>query len=172
MQQISGRVFVVGFMLLVGCGRSGWGIYTAPDGAFTVLMPGTPKVKEEADGWHLVSSHQGSGRDLFSFLVRYRDFPAPVPQAQFKQLTDSVRDSQDPDDEFRLLNEKAITLDGHPGMEWQFADLRFDHVRTVRACAVGNRLYSVTASAPKHRASDPQVQQFLDSFRISPRPGG
>jgi hypothetical protein len=162
-------LFVLVLGVLPGCGGSGWHAYSAPDGKFTVQLPGTPDVKEVEDGWQDVSSEAPEERILFH--VRYKDFPDAISPAEFRRMANFSRDGLVAREGNKLVSERPIKLNGYPGRETKVAVGAFDDVSLSRIYAVGNRYYDLTVIAPKKYAASATVRKFFDSFEVRKEAG-
>jgi hypothetical protein len=67
--------------------------------------------------------------------------------------------------EGKLVGDKKITLDDHPGLEFLIRMKNGDYYRS-RIFTVGTRLYQVTLVATKEDATSKQSDAFFESFRL------
>jgi hypothetical protein len=166
MRRRNGFMFVaLQLTLLAGCSSSPWKEYKSPDGKFSVLLPGTPELRPEQDGWQMLSATLKADRDLL-FSIRYKDFPAPLSPAEFDQMAGYSRDGLANKNGNKLLDEKPVQTGKYTGKENRIAIGQFDDVSISRSFAVANRYYSLTVTVPKKSADSPEVAKFLDSFQI------
>lgn len=98
----------------------------------------------------------------------YSDYPQNLttgdPQAILIELQNSAVKGFDG----KLLSERSISLNGHPGRELEIkvSDNSDTAIARLRICLVGNRLYYIYTLAPEDRASSPSVEKFLNSFKL------
>jgi hypothetical protein len=169
MQANAGLVAFLGVALAAGCSNSSstsWKEYQAPDGKFTVQLPGVPSLKAVPDGWQEISAALKAERH-FLFSILYKDFPTELSQEELERMAANSRNGMVARQGNTLLEEKTIALGRHPGREMRFAIAQFDDVSINRSYAVGNRYYSITAIVSKWQADAPDVARFLDSFQVS-----
>jgi hypothetical protein len=157
--------------LLAGCGGS-WTEFSSTDGAFSVLMPGTPteQTQTQDTDWgpievHMFTVEQGD----VAYLVGYNVFPAAVIQAVSPaQLLDSARDGQVETVKGTLLSEEVITLDANPGRDLEIQVEGEDGTSSLRSrlFLVGDRLYQLVVAGPKGQSTSSNTIKFLDSFEL------
>jgi TonB family protein len=152
-----------------------WKEFSSLEGRFTVLMPGSPAKESRS-----VQTHAGRiGLEVFelktgvaSYLITYSDFPRMPedPQTALKHARDGAVENA----KGKLLHEKKISLDGHPGLE-----LIIETPSTIIKSAfyaVKQRLYQVVILLPPDRGlpkeiikfQDSVATKFLGSFKLMP----
>jgi hypothetical protein len=171
------RLPVVGLalVLLGGCG-SGWKEFSSEQGKFRILFPGTPAEKTQAfplpsGGTTEVRSFSYEQKQPpLLFQVDYYDLPSSEepPGGAGEAWWDRRREAILSNLQGGLLEEKVLTLQGHPGREFRFEVPRLDHLILVaRVYVVHTRVYRVMVTGPREQVSAGDVLRFLDSFRLS-----
>ena len=150
-------------------------VFRSESGGFSVMIPGkpdestrkldTPRGKIDL---HLFTA-QKSNR---AYIVSYSDYPDEmVKQNSPEKILDGSRDGQ-VRSMGKLILEKNISLDGNPGrelvVEGKTSD-GHDASSKTRIFLVGNRLYQVIFAAPKGEASSSEMDDFLESFKLTPK---
>ena len=166
---------LMGLMLLCGCGRkavsgpsaAGWSGFDPEQGKFAVAMPGTPKEEPliGSDGKMWTSEADG-----LTYSVSYEVLQIPNGTAE----TDKAQQLMDNEVEVFVKTTQGATLTGEkrtlmvgsiPGREVD-VEIGGTTLRRIRMCIAGNRLYQVQVSGPKEKVGTPDVDSFLDSFRV------
>jgi TonB family protein len=156
-----------------------WKKFESDHGGFSVMLPGTPQEETQTlqIGEHTVPVRVLKFNALANYNVMYLDIP--VEHAGNVEATRKLLDSfaRKAFEVFRAtsLQQKEITLDGHPGL---FAMLRLPEgfILRQRVYAVRGRLYQLMITTPPEpRATDDQrrfyeatANKFLDSFTLAP----
>lgn len=173
------RVLVVGglmgLMLICGCWKkaasgpsaAGWSGFDPEQGKFSVAMPGTPTEKPLKGG--AAGKMWTSSADGLDYTVSYEVIQIPAGAAD----TDQVERWMD-DDVDVLVTTQGGTLTGQTkplmvgGLTGREVDIDVDGktLRRIRMCIAGDRLYSVEVSGPADKVGKPDVNAFLDSFRV------
>jgi hypothetical protein len=152
-----------------------WKEFISEEGHFSVLLPGVPKqLAREIDS--PFGKSQGHYFNLFTFAdfgFSYTQFPinVEIPGAAEK-LFDRVRGSVLAALGGRLLEEKEISLDGHPG-RFIKAELAGGDIYRHKVFIVGSRSYQVVfvsrdkgvppAALNYHESA---AKKFLDSLKL------
>jgi hypothetical protein len=109
-------------------------------------------------------------QDDIDYFVSYFDYaPGLARPDNAETMLDGARDGAVSNSHGRLVAESNITLAGHPGREVVIAAAGEDRPpETIRIhlFMVKNRLYSVTVGAPRSRAGDKAIDDFLQSFKL------
>jgi hypothetical protein len=151
-----------------------WRTFTAPDGHFTVLMPGIPKRKTQVQKTYMrkikleIFLIQPPQQEA-AYLVTYNEFPDSyvqmtnpqkiLDQAQYVELTATKS---------RLLNQRNIRSSNfHPGKEIEYVNA-IGKVTKTRMFIAHNRLYKVMAIVSKkhHATLDKTITGYLNSFNL------
>ncbi len=115
---------------------------------------------------HLFSAQQ----DDIAYFVAYCDYaPELARPDNAEKMLDGARDGAVGNTHGKLTSETNITLAGHPGREVVIEARGEDQPPVTikgRLCMVQNRLYQVTVVAPRARAGDKAINDFLQSFKL------
>ncbi len=155
-----------------------WRTFTAPDGSFTVLMPGKPKGQTQ-----IQKTYMGKIKlEIFvaeppkqeaAYIVTYNEFPdnyvqmtSPqkiMDQAQYMELTTTKS---------RLLNQRNIRSSNfHPGKEIEYVNA-IGKITKTRMFVAHGRLYKVMSIVSKKH--DPILNKtiigYLNSFKLVVKP--
>jgi TonB family protein len=149
--------------------------FTSAEGRFSVLLPGIPTEKVEAQdspaGMLEVHDFTLQG-DAFHGLL-YVDYPDELEGSDaLKQFLERAGRAGTREAGGTILEEKEILYDGHPGRSVRFS-VADGHVMRVRFVVVGRRLYQLgfalsdrepTPAAVK--LHDEMAAKYFDSFKI------
>jgi hypothetical protein len=140
--------------------------FTSKEGAFSVILPGTPKEKSEAvtsnDGpttLHTFIVERNEGQNFF--LVGYSDYQTKLDAAGSLA---GVINGQVESLKGKITSDKTVTLNGHPGRSVTIEAEGILFFSTVYVA--GNRLYQIMYGMPKSDVTPPDAKEFFDSFRI------
>lgn len=159
-----------------------WKKFESAAGGFSILFPGTPQEETEK---LKVGEYEDVMRSLHLnemalYIVIYQDKPMPgadTPEAAQDLLDQSVKQA------FELfegeqIEQKEITLDGHPG---RFVTQRLPDASIMRLkfYSINRRHYQLMVTTPPEQgATDDQrrfyeatANKFLDSFTLAPARG-
>ena len=156
---------VAGFVVDVQA-QNGWTKFSPEGGNFSILMPGNPKAEVE----NKIGPFGPYTSNLFSetkggtfYLIGWTDYPANVTLNVQGEIN-ATRDNFIKSVAGRLIAEKEISLDGHPGLEFT-AEMNSKFFVTSRIYVVGNRPYQILAVTPKY-SGQTDANRFLWSFRL------
>jgi hypothetical protein len=147
------------------------------EGRFSITPPGgfiqNLKVAQTPDG--PIQMNVFSCFANAEYSLTYADYLVVIEGNERMSLfLDSVRDSGVKGINGRLLEEKQITLDGHPGRAYRVEYGRNkDHLLLGRNVVVGQRLYIVAATYNRKTIplADGGYEQwalkYLDSFKLT-----
>ncbi len=151
---------------------AGWTRLDSEEGRFTVLMPGPvaskDKVVTKSDpevGAYTVHSFSKTAEKGI-FVVGWLDYAPEVNVDARGELT-SNRDTFVKRMKARLVSERPITLEGHPGLEYTAETDQA--VFKVHTYVAGRRPYQLIAVTYKGFDDSQNVSAFLSSFRLKPR---
>ena len=150
-------------------------MYRSESGGFSVMIPGKPDESTQAldtprgkIDLHLFTVQKGNR----AYIVSYSDYPEEmVKQNSPQKSLDGSRDGE-VRNMGKLILEKNLSLDGHPGRELVIEGKTSDgHEATskTRIFLVGNRLYQVIFAAPRGEVSSSEMDDFLESFKLTPK---
>lgn len=142
-------------------------------GRFSVMTPAplqeTAQPVETQGGkidLHLFTGQQ----DDIAYVVGYCDYsPELAKPDNAEKMLDGARDGAVGNTHGKLTSETTITLAGHPGREIVIEAAGEDRPpMTIKGhlFMVKNRLYQVTVVAPRSRAGDKAIDDFLQSFKL------
>jgi hypothetical protein len=150
--------------------KTDWKEFTSKEGHFKVLMPGKPEhnnldsVSDFGKGILHMNSAQANGT---MYAGNYSDFPEGIKKVPIKQVFDSSRDGAVGNLDGKLVSEKDIELNKHPGREILIAVAGGVRLFRVRVYLVDRRLYQVVVFGPKEAANSKEADKFLDSFKLT-----
>lgn len=151
---------------------AGWSRLDSAEGGFTVLMPGpvAPKDKVTTKSDAQVGTYTAhtftKAAEKGIFVVVWLDY-APGVNVDVRGELTSSRDAFVRRLKGRLLSERPITLEGHPGLEYTAENDQA--VVKVHTYVVGRRPYSIVALTYKGFDDSQNVNAFLSSFRLKPQ---
>jgi hypothetical protein len=150
-----------------------WDEYTSEQGRFRIRFPGKPKEEFSPVGVNFVSYSS-----LLEYRVSYVDESEltddPDSAKHYLQETKSVSLEITKISGERIIKEKAVTVDGHPGY--------FLHVESAKGwvrsqeIVVGKRVYTIIVEGRKGRANELEGKDdfeklamgFINSFKLIP----
>ena len=148
-----------------------WQTYVAPDGTFSIELPGKPTVETtqapvEGGGnitFHLVNAGSGGSRAYSCAYVELEDASQKSPD----QVLESARDGSLRKVQGTLVTQNQLMVQGFPGLQYQ-AHGRANSLMDSRMVLVGKRLYMIMAVAADGEKAEPEtVQRMFNSFRIN-----
>ncbi|MFB2772635.1 hypothetical protein ACE1AT_25660 [Pelatocladus sp. BLCC-F211] len=154
--------------------KSEWKLFTAPDGSFSVLMPGMPKAITQTQKTYMgeinlqVFVGQLANQEV-AYVVAYNDFPHSYGQMTNPQLilnnaqTLAVKATQS-----NLIGQRSInSSNGHPGKEIEYINSG-GKITKNRMYVADGRLYQVMAIATKkqQKTLSQTIDGYLNSFQL------
>src|SRR5713226_9735467 len=152
-------------------GQTGWIKYNSPEGRYSVLFPGEPKLTTQ-------DTTAATGEKMLQYLAMSSDSGAVYMVGYFDSAAnmtfsfDKARDGFVAAVKGTLLAEKAISLDGNPGRELKvlakISDA--DELMMVGFVQVGVRIYVIQLIVPKSSEAAISAEKnvnYFDSFRIT-----
>jgi hypothetical protein len=138
--------------------------FESQEGRFRVLMPKEPQYEAR-----VIDPEDGTTVHLYRatyaatvYLVAHTDFPAGgrtpaevLADGRANALAAASR---------KLLSERQITLQGHPGLELVIQE--GNTLMYLRSFYVGSRSYQVSVTGQDHSTVKNRAPEFLDSFAI------
>ena len=158
-------------LLLIGCSRSDWKEYVAPDGSFSVLLPKVPEertmvVRNMAYGPMPVKEIMVE-KDKLGFRLSWVDCPiSSLSNAPATESLDYARDSVIKVVQGELLGEKYISLNGYAGRYIRIATVGGAATVVANIYLVNDRIYMLQVICSKEDAFRPEIQKYLDSFKL------
>jgi hypothetical protein len=151
-----------------------WKLFTAPDGRFTVLMPGMPKQDTQTQKTYMgeinleIFLAQPPKQEV-AYLVVYSDFPHSYGQMSNPQeILNNVRDMALKTTQSNLISQRNIrSSNGHPGKEIAYVNSGGKITRNRIYVAEG-RLYQVMAITTKKQQKTlaKTITGYLNSFHV------
>lgn len=156
---------------------SAWPIFNSLDGRFSVRLPATPMKKHEYQPFPGFEINQFIFTTPYQdgvLLVTYGDLPLDMPPFDPAELLAGYRDGLVRVSGGTLKHNESIELDGHPGLDYTLVMPKsaknpqgiVDHARVY---LVGKRVYGLDFISRSSMADAPEVNQFFDSFQITPQ---
>ncbi|MCP6760704.1 MAG: hypothetical protein NHB32_18600 [Fischerella sp. CENA71] len=154
--------------------KSEWKLFTAPDGSFTVLMPGMPKAITQTQQTYMgainlqVFVGQLANQEV-AYVVAYNGFPYSYGQMTNPQLilnnaqTLAVKATQS-----NLIGQRSInSSNGHPGKEIEYINSA-GKITKNRMYVADGRLYQVMAIATtkQQKTLSKTIDGYLNSFQL------
>jgi hypothetical protein len=167
------RAACVFLLVLIGCQQATWEKFSSSEGAFSVLMPGTPteQIRTAKTSSGSIDAHMFlvEHSDV-AYMVAYSDYPNPIVQEITpKLILDGARDGAVANTQGKLARESIISLDGHQGRELQIEPAGGKVTITGRIFLVDRRLYQMMVLTPQGKDLTENVNKFLDSFTLQPQ---
>jgi hypothetical protein len=151
-----------------------WKLFTAPDGRFSVLMPGVLKQESQTQKTYMgeinlnVLLAQPPKQEV-AYLVVYNEFPHSYGQLTDPQeILNNVRDMALKTTKSNLLNQRNIrSSNGHPGKEIAYINSGGKITRS-RIYVADGRLYQVMAitSKKQQKTLAKTITGYLNSFQL------
>lgn len=155
---------------------SAWREFSSEKGRFSVLLPGTPferTIPLDTKIGKLDTVNFILGSSSASYAVSYIDYPVFIEDPSIvKRALDAGRDGAVQRVQGTLIEEKEISLSGHPG---RYIKVRVGEggITRSRLYVVGKRVYTLIfivdedgASATAVRSHEDISARFLDSFKL------
>jgi hypothetical protein len=149
---------------LVGPGGD-WIEFTSKEGRFSATFPGKPKVTKEAgEGIATTTCEVSRDRGTIGYLIVFKDFTPANPNADPKTVLDAIAKKQAKN----TRKKRDIKLNGFDGIELvlDLDDRGLKMSMTNRIFFVKGRLYQVLVVQTANAKEKPQVEKFLDSFKL------
>ena len=151
----------------------GWKTYYSPDGNYQARLPGTPVVTTrdvDTPAGKVPLTQAVANAEPLGYIITYVDYDEPSSK-EVKNLLDQTRDLTIAASRgTKLLAERKVTTGRHPGRAFDVEvpigeDPRAGVLR-CRTYLVKRRLYQMIVVVPKADASAPDVEAFLNSFKL------
>jgi hypothetical protein len=161
-------VLIAALLLLVGCWSLSWQEFVAPDGRFSVLMPGIPEmqVNEVQSGLGpLTQTVFMVDRGPQAYMIGYTEFDAAtLAQQSAATLLEDATGRGVAGVGGEVLEFQEIEQDGYPGRELRLEVADGDGQIHARFFLVDDRLYQISAIVATRIVDEEINQRFLDSF--------
>lgn len=155
-----------------------WQVFTAPDGRFTVLMPGVPQKNSQVQKTHMGEINLQSfiaqpPKQEVAYVVSYNEFPYSYGQlANPQKVLNDARDLALKTTRSNLIKQRNFqSANGHTAKEIVYVNSGGKITRTRMLFAHG-RLYQVTAMTSKkqHKTLTKTITGYLNSFQVVLKP--
>ncbi|MBN3938556.1 hypothetical protein [Nostoc sp. NMS9] len=151
-----------------------WKLFTAPDGRFSILMPGSPSRNTEFQKTYMgeitleIFVAQPPKQQV-AYIVAYNDFPYSYGQMADPQVVlNNARDMALKTTKSNLISQRNIrSSNNHPGKEIQYINSG-GKITISRMYVAEGRLYQVMAIATKkqQKALAKTITGYLNSFNV------
>ncbi len=151
-----------------------WKLYTAPDGRFTILMPGSPERNTQSQKTYMGEINLETfiaqpPKQQVAYIVAYNDFPYSYGQmANPELILNNARDMALKTTKSNLISQRNIrSSNGHPGKEIVYINSGGKITRNRMYVAEG-RLYQVMAITTKKQQKTlaKTITGYLNSFQV------
>jgi len=154
-----------------------WETYTSEDAGFSILVPGEVEESSElmaTDAGMVEMFYFSVDKSYGAFMVSYNYLPfaedIELSASDIEHFFDESRNgSLQYLPEGKLVYEKKISLDGHPGREFQLKGKNgeLDAQYTSRIYLVdGVRYYQVAVASTPTGVTEENLSKFLESFEV------
>ncbi|AFY32457.1 hypothetical protein Cal7507_2013 [Calothrix sp. PCC 7507] len=151
-----------------------WKLFTAPDGRFSILMPGVPIRNTQAQKTYMgvinleLFVAQPPKQEV-AYIVAYNEFPYSYGQmANPQEILNNAQDLALKTTKSNLISQRNIrSSNGHPGKEIEYVNSGGKITKTRMYFAQG-RLYQVMAISSKkqHKTLAKTITGYLNSFQV------
>ncbi|AVH69100.1 hypothetical protein [Nostoc sp. 'Lobaria pulmonaria (5183) cyanobiont'] len=151
-----------------------WKLYTAPDGRFSILMPGSPNRNTEYQKTYMgeitleIFVAQPPKQQV-AYIVAYNDFPYSYGQmADPQAVLNNARDMALKTTKSNLISQRNIrSSNNHPGKEIEYINSGGKITKSRMYVAEG-RLYQVMAITTKKQQKTlaKTITGYLNSFHV------
>jgi len=144
-----------------------WKEYVHSDNLMAFSMPadptyGTQSVKTKI-GKITIESYILENKSG-ALMVMVNSYPDRILKSSPQKLLAAGRDGAVGNIHGTVVSEKPISIEGNPGTEFVFKSAQWHGL--YRIYLVGTRLYQLGALSPAGGADFPDVDKFMDSFRL------
>jgi hypothetical protein len=171
MKTLVATILLCILLALAGCERSPWQEFNSKEGAFAVIMPGAPAEKSQIFSTrigpveaHFFTVEHGNA----VYMIVYGDYPEVPSAAEDRdRLLDAARDGAVGNIRGTLLEERAVSLSGHPGREARIHSSDGGLELLMRIYLVDSRQYQVVTVFPKDSVPSKDRDRFFESFKLT-----
>ncbi|WP_448268214.1 hypothetical protein [Nostoc sp. DSM 114159] len=151
-----------------------WKLFTAPDGRFTILMPGSPSRNTESQKTYMGEINleifvAQPPKQQVAYIVAYNDFPYSYGQMADPQVVlNNARDMALKTTKSNLISQRNIrSYNNHPGKEIQYINSG-GKITISRMYVAEGRLYQVMAITTKKQQKTlaKTITGYLNSFNV------
>ncbi|AKG22322.1 hypothetical protein [Calothrix sp. 336/3] len=154
--------------------KSQWKLFTAPDGSFTVLMPGIPRrvTQNQKTFMGEINLEMFLGqppKQEVAYIVAHNDFPDSYGKmANSQEILNNARDMALKTTQSTLISQRDIrSSNGHPGKEIEYVNPGGKITRNRMFLAEG-RLYQVMVITTRRQQKflNKSITGYLNSFNV------
>ncbi|MEH1910943.1 MAG: hypothetical protein V7L05_00095 [Nostoc sp.] len=151
-----------------------WKLFTAPDGRFTILMPGSPNRNTQSQKTYMGEINlkifvAQPPKQQVAYVVAYNDFPYSYGQmADPQAVLNNARDMALKTTKSHLISQRNIrSSNNHPGKEIEYINSGGKITKSRMYVAEG-RLYQVMAITTKKQQKTlaKTITGYLNSFHV------
>ncbi|MFN6513804.1 MAG: hypothetical protein RMY29_004780 [Nostoc sp. CreGUA01] len=151
-----------------------WKLFTAPDGRFSILMPGSPNRETQFQKTYMGEINleifvAQPPKQQVAYIVTYNDFPYSYGEMSDPQaVLNDARDMALKTTQSNLISQRNIrSSNNHPGKEIEYINSGGKITKTRMYVAQG-RLYQVMAITTKKQQKTlaKTITGYLNSFQI------
>ncbi|MEH2390295.1 MAG: hypothetical protein V7K21_01020 [Nostoc sp.] len=151
-----------------------WKLFTAPDGRFSILMPGSPNRNTQSQKTYMGEINleifvAQPPKQQVAYIVTYNDFPYSYGQmADPQALLNNARDMALKTTKSNLISQRNIrSSNNHPGKEIEYINSGGKITKSRMYVAEG-RLYQVMAITTKKQQKTlaKTITGYLNSFHV------
>jgi hypothetical protein len=152
-----------------------WKVFNAPDGRFSILMPGAPKTLSQTQKTFMgeinlqVFVAQPPNQEV-AYIVAFNDFPDRYGDlANPKELLNNAKDMALKTTQSNLIKQKEIiSYNGHPGKEIEYVN-QGGKITINRMYLAQGRLYQVMVITSKKQKQtlEKTMNGYLNSFQLA-----
>jgi hypothetical protein len=154
-----------------------WPLFDSLDGRFSVRLPTTPMKKHEYlpfPGFEITQFVFTTPYQDSVLLVEYGDLPINAPPFDPAEFLAQYRDTLARASGGTVKHTEFIQLGDYPGLAYTVVLPKSQKnpqgiVDLARIYLVDGRIYALEYVARPNMADAPEVQQFFDSFQITPK---
>jgi hypothetical protein len=147
-----------------------WRTYNAPDGSFSIELPGEPTVKTvqipaEGGSTRVATILNVEATKSTGFTCTYIDDES-IQTKSPDQAFESTRDGSLRETQGTLISQERLTIQGFPAVDVH-ASAAGNSLLDSRMVLAGKRLYMIVAESTPAEGRDPTtIRRVLDSFKI------
>ncbi|MBI4452665.1 hypothetical protein HY637_04495 [Candidatus Woesearchaeota archaeon] len=141
--------------------------FTSNEGKFSILLPETPKYKEERYQSPLgnITLHMyNSYKSEISYGVEYFNVPLSVNISDSKRSLNNMRDGAIKQSSGNLTFQRDILIQRYPGIEYVIKQENFTIIS--RDYLVNRTAYVIIVVVPNNKASSKNIDKFFNSFTL------
>lgn len=147
-----------------------WQTYTAPDGSFSVELPGRPEVETthaplEGGGTKAITFVSVKPNGRAAYVCSYAD-DENIGRKSPDEALESARDGSLSKTQASVISQKRTTVQGYPALDMQ-ARAGGNSLIDSRMIVAGKRFYMIMAVTPVQQdREDKTIERMVESFKI------